>query len=53
MAAEFGQRPQIPKTMNAPSYFEIQADDLKRAREFYGGIFGWRFVRAEGLPVEY
>ena len=39
--------------MNAPSYFEIQADNLKRAREFYGGIFGWRFVRAEGLPVEY
>jgi uncharacterized protein len=39
--------------MNAPSYFEIQADDLKRAIAFYKSIFGWRFTRAEGLPVEY
>ena len=39
--------------MNAPAYFEIQADDLKRARDFYGAIFGWKFAKAEGLPVEY
>jgi predicted enzyme related to lactoylglutathione lyase len=40
-------------TMNGPSYFEIQADDVSRARQFYGEIFGWKFSRAEDLPVEY
>jgi predicted enzyme related to lactoylglutathione lyase len=39
--------------MNGPSYFEIQANDPKRAIDFYGAIFGWTFTRAEGLPVEY
>jgi predicted enzyme related to lactoylglutathione lyase len=39
--------------MNAPSYFEIQADNPKRAIEFYRSVFGWTFTRAEGLPIEY
>jgi len=39
--------------MNAPSYFEIQADDMQRALRFYGEVFGWKFTKAEGLPVEY
>jgi len=39
--------------MNGPSYFEIQADDLKRAIEFYRTVFSWTLTRAEGLPVEY
>jgi uncharacterized protein len=39
--------------MKGPSYFEIQATDVRRALEFYKTIFGWRFTRAEGLPVEY
>jgi predicted enzyme related to lactoylglutathione lyase len=39
--------------MNAPSYFEIQADDTKRAGRFYGELFGWKFTKVEGLPVEY
>jgi predicted enzyme related to lactoylglutathione lyase len=39
--------------MNAPSYFEIQADDTSRAVRFYREVFGWTFTRAEGLPVEY
>jgi uncharacterized protein len=39
--------------MNSPSYFEIQADDLARASEFYKAVFGWTFTRAEGLPIEY
>lgn len=29
--------------MARPIHFEIQADDLDRARAFYGEIFGWRF----------
>ena len=39
--------------MNAPSYFEIQANDVKRAVSFYTGAFGWKLTRVEGLPVEY
>jgi uncharacterized protein len=39
--------------MNGPSYFEIQADDTKRAVDFYQKIFGWKFTKAEGLPTEY
>jgi predicted enzyme related to lactoylglutathione lyase len=39
--------------MNGPSYFEIQADDCKRACRFYEDLFGWKFSKAEGLPVEY
>jgi hypothetical protein len=32
--------------MNGPSYFEIQADDTKRASDFYRGVFGWKFAKA-------
>ena len=39
--------------MNQPNYFEIQADDCKRASHFYSQIFGWKFTKIEGLPVEY
>src|ERR1700739_3424034 len=34
-------------------YFEIQAEDLGRAANFYTNIFGGNFTRAEGIPVEY
>jgi hypothetical protein len=39
--------------MDGPSYFEIQADDTKRAANFYAQVFGWKFEEAPGLPVEY
>jgi|SRR5579871_1884364 len=39
--------------MNSPSYFEIQADDPGRAVAFYRELFGWKFDRVEGLPIEY
>ena len=39
--------------MNTIGYFEIQADDVARARQFYTDIFGWRFVKEEGFPIEY
>ena len=29
--------------MSRPVHFEIQADDVERAREFYGTVFGWSF----------
>ena len=34
-------------------YFEIQADDTKRAVDFYTELFGWQLTKQEGLPVEY
>jgi uncharacterized protein len=39
--------------MNAPTYFEIQADHPERAVIFYREIFGWAFIKAEGMPIEY
>lgn len=39
--------------MNAPAYFEIQASDPGRAVRFYKELFGWKFTRSEGLPIEY
>lgn len=34
-------------------YFEIQADDLVRASNFYKEIFGWKFHENPNAPVEY
>jgi predicted enzyme related to lactoylglutathione lyase len=39
--------------MNAIAYFEIQADEPERAINFYERLFGWRFSKAEGLPIAY
>ncbi len=39
--------------MNGYFYFEIQADDTRRAMKFYKNVFGWKFSDAPGLPVEY
>lgn len=39
--------------MNGHFYFEIQADDTTRAIEFYKGVFGWKFDKVDGLPIEY
>jgi len=34
-------------------YFEIQADDPKRAIHFYSQTFGWKFSEIKGLPISY
>lgn len=39
--------------MNSPAFFEIQADDPEYAIRFYAAVFGWKFTKATGLPVEY
>jgi predicted enzyme related to lactoylglutathione lyase len=39
--------------VNSPAYFEIQADQPDRAVRFYSQLFGWRFDKADGLPVDY
>ena len=30
--------------MNRVVHFEIQAGDVARAKQFYGGVFGWQFM---------
>ena len=39
--------------MNGHFYFEIQAEDTKRAVQFYTDVFGWRFTEHESFPAEY
>jgi uncharacterized protein len=34
-------------------YFEIQVDDIARARQFYSTVFGWNSTLVPGLPIEY
>ena len=34
-------------------HLEIPADDTGKAREFWGGLFGWEFQAFEGSPSEY
>jgi uncharacterized protein len=34
-------------------YFEIQANDPKKAIDFYSKVFGWKFSEVKGLPVAY
>ncbi len=39
--------------MNSIGYFEIQSSDLEREIQFYTTLFGWKFIRQDGGPVEY
>ncbi len=39
--------------MNNVLYFEIQADEPDVAMTFYAEIFGWKFVKQGGLPIDY
>jgi uncharacterized protein len=39
--------------MNNVAYFEIQTDDPERASAFYAAVFGWKFTKAEGMPIDY
>ena len=34
-------------------HFEIPADDVARARKFYGDLFGWKIEPFTGAPMEY
>jgi predicted enzyme related to lactoylglutathione lyase len=34
-------------------HVEIPAGDTAKAREFWGGLFGWQFQAYEGSPTEY
>jgi uncharacterized protein len=35
------------------SFFELGVGDVERARDFYGSLFGWKFVdQGEGASIE-
>lgn len=34
-------------------HFDMVADDLERAKAFYGEVFGWKFRKFEGGEQEY
>lgn len=34
-------------------YFEIQADNPRRAIEFYSNVFGWKFFEVKEAPIPY
>jgi predicted enzyme related to lactoylglutathione lyase len=39
--------------MNSVAYFEIQADEPEKAVQFYAGVFGWKFIKDETVPIPY
>jgi uncharacterized protein len=47
---------EVSKTISPPAgriaWFELPAHDTRRAQDFYGRLFGWRFEPSEG-PIEY
>jgi predicted enzyme related to lactoylglutathione lyase len=43
---------QTKPTSRSIVWFEIPADDVERAKSFYGELFGWKIERFPG-PMEY
>jgi predicted enzyme related to lactoylglutathione lyase len=46
------------KAKNAPMpaslcWFEVPADDLGRAKKFYGSLFGWKFAKLPAAVADY
>ena len=39
--------------MTAFTYFEIQSSNPEREVKFYSEVFGWKFTKVEGLPIQY
>ncbi len=40
-------------SFNTIAYFEIQSSDPEREISFYKTVFGWNFIKEEGLLIEY
>ena len=39
--------------MNRVNHFEIYTPDPETVQPFYGEVFGWKFQKFEGGPMEY
>lgn len=47
------QTPKVRKASASIVWFEIPADDLKRAQQFYGSLFGWTFNKLPAAINDY
>ena len=55
MSAQKKTKPKAGKAANPSAsivWFEIPADNVERAKKFYGGLFGWKMEKFPG-PMEY
>lgn len=41
------------RRMNRVTHFEIYTDDPEAVQPFYQNVFGWKFQKFEGGPIEY
>jgi len=41
------------KTASSIVWFEIPADNIERAKKFYGAMFGWKIRKFPGAAMEY
>jgi predicted enzyme related to lactoylglutathione lyase len=48
-----GRRKKNARPASSIVWFEIPADDLGRAKQFYGSLFGWKFQKFPGTVNEY
>jgi uncharacterized protein len=48
-----GSIKQEGKDMNRVTHFEIYTDDPEAVQPFYQDVFGWKFDKFEGGPIEY
>src|SRR5947207_15580775 len=39
--------------MNRVTHFEIYTDDPEKVQPFYQDVFGWKFQKFEGGPIDY
>ncbi len=49
------QKQKVKRSGTAVSivWFEVPADDLERAKKFYGSLFGWTFAKIPAAIVDY
>jgi len=53
--AKRGQKRKVKPSRPAASivWFEVPADDLGRAKKFYGSLFGWTFAKIPATITDY
>jgi predicted enzyme related to lactoylglutathione lyase len=52
-ASKRAKRGQKSRAASSLVWFEIPADDLERAKKFYGSLFGWKFAKLPAAVLDY
>ena len=47
------RKPEKSRPAASIVWFEIPADDIKRAQQFYGSLFGWKFNKLPAAIADY